>query len=117
MDKVVADTISKHVGLLAKRPGMFVLEISISNIAIHLDGYFQALFDSKLIRVRNSWSYWVSLRYKKWAPLWSWETILSDAIGSESDVLIALPELISEYLADAIGNGEEAIEQLYSNNG
>lgn len=114
MKKDVAEVILKHVEILSKRPGMFIHDVSFTNVTVHLDGYFQALFDTKQIEVRNSWPYWVSLKYKKWGPKWSWKEILLERYESESIALQVLPSLIVDYLKDAQNNGERSIEDMHS---
>ena len=114
MKKDVAEVIMKHVEILSKRPGMFIHDVTFANVAIHLDGYFQALFDTKQIEIRNSWPYWVSLKCKKWGPRWSWEEVLLNQYDSESIALQELPNLIMDYLKDAQNDGERSIEDMHS---
>lgn len=78
MDYTTANILAKHSEALSSRPGMFVgNNVNISTIETHMDGYFQALYDAGLLTVRNIFAFWVSIKYAKWPPQYTWGNFFS----------------------------------------
>jgi hypothetical protein len=116
MNENTAVLISKHIEILAKRPGMFIeSDIHMANIAIHFEGYIQALFDTNKIQERHIWLYWVSLKFKLFSTKWSWEKMIVNSCGSEKESIEILPKLISEFLSEIKESGEKGIINAYDN--
>ncbi len=105
--------IEKHVALLAKRPGMFVSETTLQNVAIHLNGYFQAILDTHKINFIHLWQYRIALKYDIWGTAWSWEGTIRNSVETDDEAIQLLPLLFSEFITEYIEDGASAIEKAH----
>ena len=116
MDSATANILQKHSESLSSRPGMSVgNDISIDNIEKHLEGYLQALYDTGKLEIRNVFSYWLSLKYKKWSPKYTWGQILLNEYGTDAEAIKSLAEVMRQFLLEISERGETGVAAEYDN--
>lgn len=109
------EIVEKHIHFLAKRPGMYVSEVTFENVATHLEGYFMglmALTDTKLF---SSWRYWVAMKYGIWDCAWSWSRTIRSQTQNEEEAIKLLPILFDEFLQKYIKSSDNEIEGEHEN--